>query len=82
LPFTSLIYFPVPLRSTVVTRFAATMRTLTSAGRLTTFLPRQISCVHPTTFAWHTTTKHPSKLRDGFRVSASRIDVLRTKTSL
>src|SRR5438067_1356177 len=46
LSFSRLIYFPVLLGSTVIGRFFATMRTLTSAGRLSTFLPQQISCVH------------------------------------
>ncbi len=37
-----MIFFPVTLRSTVITRFIATMVTLTSASRLTTFLRWQI----------------------------------------
>ena len=41
-----MIFFPVILCSTVITRFIATMMTLTPDGRLTTFLPRQVSCVH------------------------------------
>ncbi len=43
-----MIFFPVILRSTVITRFVATMMTLTSAGRRATFLRWQISCVHGT----------------------------------
>ena len=46
-----MIFFPVTLRSTVITRFNATMMTLTSASRLATFLRWQISCVHGTILA-------------------------------
>jgi hypothetical protein len=38
-------------RSTVITRFIATMMALTSVYRLTTFLRKQISCVHGTFLA-------------------------------
>ena len=38
-------------RSTVVTRFDATMMTLTSVCRLSTFLRKQISCVNGTILA-------------------------------
>ena len=66
-----MIFFPLILRSTVITRFVATMMSLTAASRLATFLRWQLSCVHGTILAWHTTTNHPNILHDRFRVSAS-----------
>jgi hypothetical protein len=46
-----MIFFPATLRSTVVTRFVATMMALTAASRLATFLRWQLSCVHGTILA-------------------------------
>lgn len=73
-----MIFFPAVLRFTVITRFNATMTALTAAGRLTTFLRWQLSCVHGTFLAWHTTTNHQSLPRHRFRVS--RRGLLRGRT--
>jgi len=76
-----MIFLPVILRSTVITRFDATMMTLTSASRLATFLRWQISCVHGTFLAWHTTTNHPNIPRDRFRISRRGLMRRRTRAS-
>ena len=76
-----MIFFPLTLGSTVVTRFVATMMSLTAASRLATFLRWQLSCVHGTFLPWHTTTNHPNIPHDGFRISSRGLLRMRTRAS-
>jgi len=55
----SRFHLPIPLRSTVITRFIATMRTLTPVPLLSA--PGQVSLVHKCCASRHSVSTHPMR---------------------